>query len=308
MATYLITQATGCQAQATITHLLAAGAKVHAVVRNPQKIPEVLKSPGVTVFKGESVNFEDVFRAAQGCKGVFLNTFPIPGLEAQQAKTIVEAAKKAGIKTIVANTTMGTGRRDMWDDAVTEECFLRDYYRSKAGVEDTVRAAGFEAYTILRPAFIHVDYMLPNARENFPKLATNGELDHFYNDGARMVQTVADDIGKYAAAALENPAKFGGHEIELASENLTIEEIRDILVKVSGRDVQTKRYDLKEFENGRPSAFGQYFHLWANVKNFDGVVKAAKEAEAKFGIPFTPLETALRKDKDRLLECLPVKA
>ncbi|KAI3325556.1 NmrA-like family protein [Xylariaceae sp. AK1471] len=308
MTTYLVIQATGHQSQWTITHLLEAGAKVHAVVRDPQKTLPVLQRPGVTIFKGESNNFEEVSRAAQGCEGVFLNTFPIPGLETQQAKTVVDACKKAGVKNIVVTTTMGTGNRAMWDDHVTEECGLRGYYLSKAEVEDVVRSAGFEAYTILRPGFIHIDYMLPNAAQNFPELPTNGELAHCFDDGVRMPHTDAHDIGKYAAAALQNPAKFGSQEIDLVNENLTIQEVRDILVRVSGRDVRVKRRTPEEVEAARTTAFGQSFHLMANSKDFGASVAAAKEAEVKFGIPFTSLEAALRREKGRLLECLPASS
>ncbi|KAJ2972269.1 hypothetical protein NUW58_g9221 [Xylaria curta] len=304
MATYLITQATGHQAQWTVTHLLAAGAKVHAIVRDPSKIPDILKRPGVTIFKGESVNFGDVYSAAKGCVGVYLNTFPIPGLETQQARNVVDASKKAGIKTIVACTTMSAGRKFMWDDDITKECHLYDYFHSKAEVEDIVRGAGFEAWTILRPAFLHVDYMLPGAPHNFPRLSTHGELDHFYNEGVRMPQTDTSDVGKYAAAALQDPAKFAGQEIEIASENLTIEEVRDILVRVSGRAVVTRKLTLE----GMNFVMGQKFHLFANAKDQGPVLTAAKEAQAKFGIPFTSLEEALQREKSRLLECLPLKA
>ncbi|KAI0434406.1 NmrA family protein [Xylaria sp. FL1042] len=303
MATYLITQATGQQAQWIIRHLLAAGAKVHAIVRDPSKVPDVLKSQGVTVFKGESVNFDDVFQAAQGCQAVYLNTFPIPGLETQQAKTIVDASKKAGLKSVVACTTICTGNKDMWDDDVTQECHLRDYYASKAAVEDIVRGAGFEAWTILRPAFIHVDYMVPNASENFPRLPTHGELVHRFNDGVGMGHTDASDIGKYAAAALQDPAKFGGQAIELVNEVLTVEQVRDILVRVTGRNVTTRKFSPETDEH----VTGQLFQLWANFKDVSPMVLAAREAQSKFGIPFTSLEEALQRDQSRLLETLPVK-
>ncbi|KAI0129741.1 NmrA family protein [Xylariales sp. AK1849] len=306
MATYLVTQATGHQSQWTITRLLAAGAKVHAVVRDPQRIPTILQEPGVTVFTGASTDFEEVLRAAQGCKGVFLNTYPIPGLERQQAKTVVDACKKAGVKTVVLSTSFCTGRKAIWDDPVTEECQLRDYYVSKAEAEDVVRGAGFEAYTILRPAFCHFDYLLPNALGNFPKLSTNGELDHAFNDGARMPHTDAHDVGKYAAAALQNPAKFGGQEIDLCNENLTIEEVRDILVRVSGRDVRVRKRTKEEVEEAK-DVTAQRFQLWANAKDFSAIVAAAREVQVKFGMPFTSLELALQREKDRLLECLPVR-
>ncbi|KAI1114769.1 NmrA family protein [Nemania sp. NC0429] len=304
MATYLITQATGNQGQWTIKHLLAAGAKVHAVVRDPSKIPDVLKREGVTIFQGDSANFDDIFQAAQGCAGVYLNTFPIPGLEAQQARTIAEAAKKAGLKSVVACTTMATGHREIWDDEYTEQCGLLQYFRSKAEVEDIVRAAGFESWTILRPAVIHVDYMLPSSQYNFPRLATHGELDHFFDDGARMVQTDASDIGRYAAAALADPARFAGHAIDLGHENMTIEEVRDVLERVTGREIGVRKLGPAD---GEPVP-GQQFHLFANHKEFSAVVAAAKEAQAKFGIPLTSLEEALRRDKSRLLESLPAQA
>ncbi|KAI0866552.1 NmrA family protein [Xylaria cubensis] len=304
MATYLVTQATGNQSQWVITHLLAAGAKVHAIVRDPSKqLPDILNRPGVTIFKGESVNFDDVFRAAQGCAGVFLNTFPIPGVELQQTKTILEASKKAGLKSVVVSTVMAAGDKAMWDNAVTEEYNLLGYYQSKFAVEEAVRHGGLEAWTILRPAFCHFDYMLPACHGNFARLASHRELDHFYNEGARMPQTDANDIGKYAAAALQDPLKFAGQAIDIASENLTIEEVRDILVRVSGRDVTTRR---RTPADGEPVP-GQRFQNWANVKDFSHVMQSAKEAQAKFGIPFTPLEEALQRDKSRVLECLPAK-
>jgi uncharacterized protein YbjT (DUF2867 family) len=307
MASYLVTQATGQQSRWVITHLLAAGLKVHAVVRDAQKVPPILKDPAVTIFQGESKNYEDIYRAAQGCKGVFLNTFPIPGLEAQQANTVVEACKKAGVESIVAATSFLTGDRALWDDATTEECGLREYYLSKAEVEEAVRQAAFKAYTILRPAVIYQDFLLPGAYQNFPELPTHGELAHCLNDGIKMPHTDAHDVGKYAAAALRNPAIFGGQEIDLGNEVLTIEEVRDILAKVSGRDVGLRKRTPAEVEGVKATVFGQRFHLLANARDFSAVGAAAKENEAKFGIPVTSLEVALQRDRALLLECLPAE-
>ncbi|KAI2634955.1 NmrA family protein [Hypomontagnella submonticulosa] len=306
MASYLITQATGQQSQAVIKHLLAAGLKVHAVVRDAQKIPAALKSPGVTIFQGDSTNFDEIYRAAQGCKGAFLNTFPIPGLEAQQAKTIAEASKKAGVEFIVAATTFLTGDRSVWDDDATKECGLHEYYVSKAAIEDAVRQTfGDKAYTILRPAFIHHDYFLPSVHHNFPELATHRELAHCFDEGSRMPHTDADDIGKYALAAFQDPAKFGGQGIDLGNEALTIEEVRDILVRVTGRDVTIRKRSPEEAEKIRNTVMGQRFHFMANVKDFSAIAATAEETQAKFGIPFTPFEQSMQKGKARLLECIP---
>ncbi|KAK7398431.1 hypothetical protein QQX98_012182 [Neonectria punicea] len=307
MATYLITQATGHQSRWVISNLLAAGAKIHAVVRDLQKVPPILKDPRITLFQGESKNFDDIFAAAQGCKGVFLNTVPFPGLEALQAKTVVEACQKAGVETIVVATTHGTSTKEMWDDEATKEIELYQYFASKETVEGIVRAGGFKAYTILRPAVLHHDFYLPGAYGNFPRLPTHGELDHLLIDGARVPYTDSNDIGKYAAAALQDPTKFAGEEIDLGNELLTIEDVRDILVRVSGRDVRAVKRTPEELEQMGISVFGQKFHLMANIKDLSWATANAKQVQEKFGIPLTSVETALQRDKALVLECLPIK-
>ncbi|KAI0181363.1 NmrA family protein [Hypoxylon sp. FL1284] len=308
MASYLVLQATGQQGQAVVRHLLAGGAKVHAVVRDLQKVPPILKSPGVTLFRGHSENAEEVYQAAQGCCGAYLNTFPAPGLEVLQAQTVTDACKRAGVESIVAATTITTGERARWDNEMCKELNLHGYFTSKAAVEDIVRGAGFKAYTIVRPGILHHDFLLPGAHLNYPGLPTRGELDHSFNEGARAPYTDTDDVGKYVAAALLNPDKFNGQEIDLGTEMLTIQEVHDVIVKVSGRDVPLKKRSPEEVEAAKETVFGQKFHLWVNLSDgFGAYAIKAKEAEAKFGLPFTSLEASLQRDKSRLLECLSAK-
>ncbi|CAG9984577.1 unnamed protein product [Clonostachys byssicola] len=305
MSTYLITQATGRQSQWTIRHLLAAGASVHAVVRNHEKLPAILNEANVTVFKGESTDSEAVFKAAQGCTGAFLNTFPYPpGLEAQQATSVVEACKKAGVETIVASTTFNTGDKALWDNTVTKEIGLHGYYQSKALVEDIVREAGFQAYTILRPSFIHFDYLLPSVHMNYPTLPVDGILLHSLNDGVVIAHTDACDIGKYAAAALQDPKKFGGEEIDLANEFLTPVEAGEILKKVSGKDIKARKRTELEMEEASKTVGLHKFHAWINTRDLKHGPERTKAVQAKFGIPFNSLESALQREKVALLECL----
>jgi len=305
MAVYLVTQATGIQSQWVIKHLLEAGVRVHALVRDLNKAPPSLQDPRISLFQGESQNQEDVLKAARGCRGVFLNTFPIPGLETEQAKAVVGACLKAGLENIVASTVYLANDKRMLEGAAVDESQLRGYFVSKAAVEDIVRTAGFSAYTILRPAVINNDYMVPHAHVNFPELPVRGELAHCLNDGVTMPHTDASDVGKYAAAALQDPVKFGGQEINIVSEALTIERVRDTIVQVSGRDVRVRKRTPAETEETLKTVFGQRFHLMANAGNFGADPAAAKEVEAKFGIPLTSLEGTLQREKAHLLESLP---
>jgi uncharacterized protein YbjT (DUF2867 family) len=305
MATYLVTQATGLQSQWVIKHLLGAGVRVHAVVRNLRNVPPTLQDTRIQLFQGESQNVEEILRAAQGCKGVFLNTFPIPGLETEQAKAVVEACSRAGVESIVASTVILANDKAILDDAAIDEAQLRDYFVSKAAVEDIVRRANFSAYTILRPAIIQQDFMLPHAYQNFPELPTHGELVHCLNEGVRLPYTDAHDVGKYAAAALLDPTKFGGQEIDLFNEILTIEETRDIITKVSGKDVRVRKRTPAEQEETLNTVFGQRFHIVANGRDFSSVADVPRKVEMNFGIRLSSLEESLVREKEHLIESLP---
>lgn len=308
MATYLITQGTGQQSRAIIEHLLAAGAKVHAIVRDPAKVQPLLKEPGVTLFQGETKNTDDIAAAAKGCTAAFLNTFPLPlGLEAEQSRAFVDACKKTGIKHVVANTTSGTDRKDLWDVEATKPLGLHAYYTSKASIEDIIRGGGFETYTILRPGLIHSDFFGFGAAMNFPRFATHAEIDDLQDDGITMHFTDCDDIGKYGAAALLNPDKFGGQEITLVGDDLNFTQVAEIVTRVSGQQVRAVKRTPEEVEQMGNTVTGQKFQLGQNLYGRKMMRASANDAPAKFGIPFNSLETALTREKARLLETLPAK-
>ncbi|KAF5558616.1 hypothetical protein FNAPI_5020 [Fusarium napiforme] len=308
MSVYLVTQATGQQSQWVIKHLLKAGHKIHAIVRNIEKIPALISDPNITLFQGESKNLEDIFEAAQGCQAAFLNTVSYPGLETLQAKTIVEACEKAGVKNIVASTAICTDLKEKWDiEDVKAIPNLHEYYTSKYEVENIVRTGKFESYTILRPALIHYDFLIPGVYYNFPRLPTDGEIDDLLVGGAKFPYTDAHDVGQYAAAALGDPTRFRGQEIDLGNEIFDFEQIRDILIKVSGRQVGIVKRTPEEVEELGIGVHGHMFQHFANMKPFGFVEGGAKGVQDKFGIPFTSLEDALRRDKGRLMECIPAK-
>ncbi|KAK7908753.1 hypothetical protein PG985_016056 [Apiospora marii] len=309
MPTFLITQATGGQSGWAITHLLAAGAKIHAVVRDLNKeLPAVLRSPGVTLFQGESHKPDDIYQAAQGCQGVFLNTVPYPpGLEVQQAKTILAAAQKAGVQTVVSSSTIGVDDAALRNSDAVKNTQLDGYYASKHEVEELVRGAGLKSYTIVRPAVIHYDLCTFRHKDNFPRLGNHGELDDLLTPGSKVPFTDASDIGKYVAAALlAGPTgQFANQEIDLCHELLDFDEVAGILNRVSGkRDVRAVKRTVEELQGMGAFVFGQAFHLLANLHDFGDKGKAAADVQAKFGIPFTSVEGALTRDRDALMETL----
>ena len=149
------------------------------------------------------------------------------------------------------------------------------------------------------------DYLLPSAPYNYPELSTHGELVHAYTDGTKMLHTDSFDVGKYAAAALLDPAKFGSQEIDLGNEALTVEDVRDILKKVSGREVTVRKRTPEEMKAAAGKLFSLGLQLLASKKDISTAAAGAKAVQEKFGIPFTSFEMAMLRDKARLLECIP---
>jgi len=177
-----------------------------------------------------------------------------------------------------------------------------NYYTAKSAVEEAVRSAGFENYTILRPAWLMHNYLLPFSLYHFPELASEGVLAHIYEPDTKMSHFDAADVGKFAAAALLEPTKFRGHEIELGNENLTAEETVEALRKASGREIGLHFRSAEEAERMKEKVLTMRFSRLANSKSLaiDG-----KALEEKYGIKLKTFEEYLEEHKDELLKALP---
>ncbi|XDG07323.1 hypothetical protein ABKA04_006938 [Annulohypoxylon sp. FPYF3050] len=306
MATYLITGATGQQGGATIRFLLEADAKVRAVVRNSlTPSAQELAKRGVEIFQGTHEDFDVFSEAARGCRGIFLNLTPSADRNSmpRQTRGIIQACLDAKVEAIVVSTAFFTGNREKWDGSQNgyDDPSLRAYFEAKLEVEDIVRKSGLQ-YTILRPAWIHSNYLLPNSRSYCPGLADNNELVHSYDDGVKMPHIDELDIGKFAAAALQDQGRFGGQEIELGNENLTAEQVRSAIKRVVGRDLKLRKRTPDEVETARDAVVIQMFQLWANHVN---LIIDGEALQAKFGIPMVTFEEYLRREEMRMLASLP---
>ncbi|RYP49581.1 hypothetical protein DL770_011150 [Monosporascus sp. CRB-9-2] len=200
---------------------------------------------------------------------------------------------------VVASTAFWVGNPEKWDHE-TDPALL-GYFTRKAAVEKAARDSGLR-YTILRPSFIHYNYVPPTSSLVYPELVETGELTHASEEGAKMPHIDGSDIGKFAASAFLDPDRFDGEEIELGFENLTVDEVCAILSRVAGRDIKARRRTPEE-EAQKRTQF-QMFQLWANRVDvsIDG-----EALQRKYGIRLTPLEEYMQREKDRFLAGLPAR-
>ena len=297
---FLVTGATGHQGGATARELLARNVTVHALVRDPSSLAaQELQRLGCILCPGSYDDVPAITTAVAGAKGVFLNTMPSwddPDAEVRQAKNVITAAVAAHtVDTVVVTTAFHAGRRSGW-----EKYGLGELYAHKAAVEDAVREAGFQHCTILRPAWLMHNYLPPFSQLHFPELKTEATLATAYESKAVMPHFDSYDVGKFAAAALLDPARFDGEEIELGNENLTIEQVAELLREASGKEVRVRYRGVEEIREMTGKVPTQGFQLAVNKEDLSvdaGVLE-------KYGIPLTTFAQYLERNKEQLLKAV----
>ncbi|EJD50450.1 NAD(P)-binding protein [Auricularia subglabra TFB-10046 SS5] len=317
-STFLVTGATGAQGGAVTRELLKAGHRVHALVRNPDS-PKAkdLEARGVVLFAGDYENAEAIMKAAVGVKGMFLNlvpAFPDPDSERNQAQRFVDAARAAGtVESIVHSTGLNADKHKQWVAELpgAEYGFpMRLYFQSMAAAEDVIRTSGIKNWTIVRPPWLDYNYLLPHCVSRFPKLHTERKLTTALHADLPLAHLDADDLGVWAAAALLDPPKFAGKELDLAAENLTLVEVVRALEKFAGVEIATEFIEPAELAKDTSSQLKPIMAAvadWQNTKGLSVSPEAIAELRT-YGLPLKSFTEFLEKNKVVVFETLKVQS
>eukprot|EP00741_Cyanophora_paradoxa_P014147 tig00020746_g13652.t1 len=227
--------ATGAQGGACIRALQQTGRfQVAALVRDPSSAKSrALEGNGVQLIKGDMEDLEGLKRAFTGAYGVFSVQQPWASDyksvdcegEIRQGKNVAAAAKETGVKHVVYTSAIGAGR----------EATGVPHVDSKTAVEKALVALGVP-HTILRPATFF---------DNWSGLVGDmalkpGKLPGICTTEAPVYYISAADIGKFAAAAFENPnqylafAETAWQAIDIAGDCKSGEELAKSLERVFG--------------------------------------------------------------------------
>ncbi|KAJ5584279.1 uncharacterized protein N7459_004079 [Penicillium hispanicum] len=232
--------ATGTQGGALTHHLLANNIEVHAITRNPLSPPaQKLQSRGVLLSEGDFDDEESLRHAMANCTTLFLNlipTFSSLGHELEQAKRIIRIAKETGIKHLIYTGALGTTNPEKlrhWNPASPVAMLLL----GKQAIENEVRYAGFDQWTILRPGNFMSNFLDPLVRM-YQGLVETGTFTTAFTAETMLPMVDPNDIGRFAAAAVLDPSKFHQEEIEIASELMGAAELMQTLSQATGKHFQ----------------------------------------------------------------------
>lgn len=273
--TILVTGGSGSIGKQVVAHLVASGAKVHALSRTPamQRFPN-----GVTPVKADMMDVEAMRAALAPVSTLFLLNAVTPD-ELSQALITLNLAREAGIERIVYFSVL---RSDVFADV--------PHFAGKHCVERMIERCDLAA-TILRPAyFMQNDLALKDA------IGSHGVYPMPIGGlGQSMVDT--RDIADVAAAELlrreRSTVPLPREVIDLVGPDaLTGASLAGLWAEVLGKPVRYGGDDLDAFENHfksfAPAWMAYDMRLMMNRFQRDGMVAAAGAAErlsARLGRP-----------------------
>jgi uncharacterized protein YbjT (DUF2867 family) len=133
--------------------------------------------------------------------------------ETEQGVNLVDAVKKAGIGHLVF-TSVGSADRNTGIP----------HFDSKYKVEEHIVESGVP-YTIIGPVFFDENWLgpwlLPSLQEGNVALGIPGDR--------KLAHVAVEDIGNFVALVLERRSEFLGKRIDVASDNLTGEEVAEVI-------------------------------------------------------------------------------
>lgn len=292
----LVTGATGAQGNGVVHALLRKGLPVRALVRDAEgPTARKLAKAGVEIAVGSFEQPLSLRRAMEGAASLF-SVQPAPGgdrdAERNQARALMQAARDARIRHVIHSSVSNTGAfRHMagWSEGRWD----RNYWESKADAEQIMRAADFPVLTILRPAFMMENFAQPKAQWMFPDL-TNGAILTAIQAETSLVLVAAEDIGQAAAAAVEQPDRFAGLELELAGDLMTLPRIAATLSAIRGVPITTRTLDIDSLiARGQHRGWVQT-QQWMNVVNYP----ARPEMMERWGLEPTSFAHWARRHAD----------
>ncbi len=296
-----ITMATGLQGKGVVKSLSEKGCfKIRAITRDPssKNAEELAKLANVDVIKGDLLNTESLLTCFEGAYGIFGNTTPTKGrqplvreYEMEQGKNLIDVVKTISKKGCLKHFVFSSICKAQ--NPIKNEP-APGHFTSKWDIEDYLKIKKLnEITTIIRPAsyFENFNFDLPGLS------ASNDTLRGVVKADKKWQIIAVRDIGRWSAAIFCNPKRFINQNINLAGEELTPNEMVNILKKSSGKSTAEFNYFMI------PRLFMKIFVNdigimadWIERAGYGANLTELKEIAKEENIDMTTLESWFREN------------
>jgi NAD(P)H dehydrogenase (quinone) len=270
-----VTGATGQLGRLVVEHLKTKGSAIEivALVRNPEKAADLAVE--VRAFDYEQPDAQ----ALQGIDKLLLISGNELGQRARQHANVIEAAKKAGLKSIVYTSLLKADRSTL---SLAPE---------HAATEAAIKASGL-TYTILRNGWYTENYT-GSAKGAVGAGAFIGSAGE-----GKISSAARADYAEAAAVVLVSDA-YAGQTLELSGDSaFTLAELAAELSKLAGKTLPYQNLPEAEYAKilagfGVPEVFAQAIASWDVSASKGDLYDEGKTLSTLIGRPTTPLSKVL---------------
>jgi uncharacterized protein YbjT (DUF2867 family) len=247
----LVTGATGNQGGVVAKSLFEQNKfKVRAMVRDKTSDKaKALQASGAELAEGDFDDAASLEKASQNVYGIFSMQDFRNGADKEIAhgKAIADAAKKTGVNHFVYSSVGGAERNTGIP-----------HFESKYKVEEYIREIGLP-YTILRPVFFMYNY------NGMRQMIENGTLYMPLSSNKNLQQLSEDDYGKMVTDVFDDKNKYLGEEIEVASVDITMEEVVKSFSNILKKKVSYQQIPFEAFQKQAGEEVTTMFRWFENV-------------------------------------------
>ncbi|MDK6298761.1 NmrA/HSCARG family protein [Staphylococcus caprae] len=221
----LVIGATGKQGNAVVKQLLEDGWSVRAFTRNRnnEKLTSI-ENEHLEIFEGDLSNEDSLAQAMQGQYGLYSVQPIIPDNveeELRQGEMIIDTAERQGVNYVVYSTAGGVNRDR-----------TGPHFEALAQLENKIKASRLN-FTIIKPSFF---------MDNFLRITKveNGEIKipEFIDPNVKFAMISSIDIAKIASTLFEDAESYNHQELEIASDELTLNEVVKTFATVTGKPTE----------------------------------------------------------------------
>lgn len=231
--TVLVAGSTGSQGGAVARALLQRGHAVRALTRRvDSEAARALAELGATIIAGDFEDADSLKAAATGADAVYVMGTPFgtdPETETRQSVALIEAAREAAVDHIVyasvASALDGTGV---------------PHFDSKAEVENHLSTVE-TPHTVIAPAAYLPELTSPDTLAALQQ----GHYPSFLAGGVPLKHVHLRDLGAFSALVFEQPERYAGQRVEVASLEITSDEVAQRLSEALGRQISVQQIPME---------------------------------------------------------------
>lgn len=240
----LVYGATGSQSSPIVSALLQKGHQPHVLTRNPHKAA-AMGNAGATVVEGNLSDRASLLAASSGVDAV---AFMVPAFLENPAdgfsfaRNAIDAARDAGVKLIVWNTS----------GPMLFEAIGNPMYDVRLDVAEYLRNSGVPAIT-LQPTVYMENLLGPWTQA---ELSAHNRLAYPVEEQSPLGWIATADVAALVVAALERPELAGSHFAVSGAENVTGSQLAERFSEGLERSITYRAMPLDEFGGILDQAFG----------------------------------------------------